>query len=244
MTASSTNNASDIVLAVCDIAHDENGNAVAKDSQLVGTCFLIGSRGYALTAAHVLKQVNSELARVLVPDPTNRASAWDACLIREGEIPPTEDVGILKIDLPRPITSPIFFPANEPAPGQEYHMWGYPEVIAEEIKFHGLPPNSFKFKPSIVYFRGYIRRKLPYSPNPSFDMFVGNHFYEISEIGGSCCSGSPLSTTLERPETFALYIGEAQAERRCAYAANLMRVLDWSPNILGKPIRHEIGATS
>lgn len=165
-------------------------------------------------------------------------------MIRLGEIHPTEDVGILKIDLPRPIKSPVNFPANEPTPGQEYNMWAYPEVIAEEIKFHNLPPNSFKFLPTIVYFRGYIRRKLAYSPNPSFDMFVGKSFYEVSEIGGACCSGAPLSTTKEHPETFAIYVSDVHAERRCAYAANLTRVLDWSPDMLGKSIRDEVGAAA
>jgi hypothetical protein len=34
--------------------------------------------------------------------------------------------------------------------------------------------------------------------------------------------------------------GEEQAERRCGYAMNLMRVLDWAPPMLGKSIREEV----
>lgn len=48
------------------------------------------------------------------------------------------------------------------------------------------------FNRSAVYFRGYIRRKLPYSPNPSFRSCVGTSFYKASEIAGACCSGAPL----------------------------------------------------
>jgi hypothetical protein len=229
-------NVRDFVLPVCNLGHDEEGNVVKDDAQLVGTCFLIGRRGYALTAAHVLRQVKNDIARVLIPNP----QGWDACLIRLGEAHPTEDVGLLKIDLPRPITSPVLFAANEPPPSLEYSMWAYPEVIAREIESHERPPDSLDFNPSPVYFRGYLRRKLNYSPNPSFDIYIGKHFYEVSEIAGACCSGAPLSTIATPPGVFAIYIGEEQASRRCGYAANLMRVLDWAPDMLGKPIRDEV----
>ena len=71
-------------------------------------------------------------------------------------------------------------------------------------------------------------------------MYVGKYFYEVSEIAGTCCSGAPLSTLANPPGVFAIYIGEEQAERRCGYAMNLMRVLDWAPEMLGKPIRDEV----
>jgi hypothetical protein len=224
-----------------NLGHDKDGKVVKEGAKLIGTCFLIGSRGYALTAAHVLKQSEKDIARVLFPDP----EGWDACLIRTGEVHPTEDVGILKIDLPRPIVSPVLFASKEPLPSLEYNMWAYPEIIAREIEFHERPPDALDFNPSPVYFRGYIRRKLPYSPNPSFDIYIGKHFYEVSEIGGACCSGAPLSTIATPldatpPGVFAIYIGEEQEQRRCGYAMNLMRVLDWIPESLGKPIRDEV----
>lgn len=236
MTTLVSNNVREFVLPVCNLGHDAEGNVVKDGAELVGTCFLLGNRGYALTAAHVLRQVKNDIARVLVPD----TEGWDACLIRSGEVHPTEDVGLLKIDLPRPIISPVLFAAEEPPPSLEYSMWAYPDVIAREIEFHEWPTDSLNFNPSPVYFRGYIRRKLNYSPNPSFDMYVGKHFYEVSEIAGACCSGAPLSTIEMPPGVFAMYIGEAHAERRCGYAMNLMRVLDWSPDILGRPIREEV----
>jgi hypothetical protein len=231
-----SNNVADFILPVCNLGHDKDGNVVAETAKLVGTCFLIGSRGFALTAAHVLHQVDNDIARVLVPD---GAGSWDACLIRTGQVHPTEDVGILKIELPKPIVSPITFAPDEPPPSAEYNMWAYPEVIAQEVQYHGLPAGSLDFNPSAVYFRGYLRRKLPYSPNPSFDMYVGKHFYEVSEIAGSCCSGAPLSTMETHPKVFAIYIGEEDKTRRCGYATNLLKVRDWVPEMLGKRICDE-----
>jgi len=69
---------------------------------------------------------------------------------------------------------------------------------------------------------------------------VGKNFYEVSEIAGACCSGAPLSTIAMPPGVFAIYIGEEQARRRCGYAMNLMRILDWAPGMFGKPIRDEV----
>ena len=55
-----SNNVRDFVLPVCNLGHNEEGNVVKDDAELIGTCFLIGSRGYALTAAHVLHQVKND----------------------------------------------------------------------------------------------------------------------------------------------------------------------------------------
>lgn len=235
MTNEKSNNVRDFVLPVCDISHGDDGYAVKQDSKLVGTCFLIGDRGFALTAAHVLHQVNNDLARVLFPDP----EGWDACLIEGSEVHPSEDIALIKLDLPRKITSPIVPADHEPFPSLEYHMWAYPDVIAKEYMGHERPADALDFNPSPVYFRGYVRRKLPYSPNPQFDMYVGKNFYEVSEIGGACCSGAPLATVANSPGVFAIYIGDEMQSRRCGYATNLMRVLDWTPGSLGKPLRDE-----
>jgi len=69
MNVDVSNNVRDFVLPVCNLDHDENGEIIKDTAKLVGTCFLIGSQGYALTAAHVLNQVENNIARVLFPDP-------------------------------------------------------------------------------------------------------------------------------------------------------------------------------
>lgn len=237
MPIEASNNVRDFVLPVCNVDHNGQGVAIRDRSSLIGTCFLIGKRGYALTAAHVLHQVNQNLACVLVRD----SEGWVACPIDDAEPHPTEDIGILKIDLPAPVTSPIVFSKDEPHPGLEYNMWAFPEVVAKEVLQHeNWPADAPDFNPSAVYFRGYIRRKLPYSPNPSFSIYVGTSFYEVSEIAGACCSGAPLSTMENYPRVFGIYIGEENTSRRCGYAANLTRFVDWIPECLGKPISSEI----
>ena len=235
MKIMAVNNTRQFVLPVCVLKLATSDEVDYKSAELAGTCFLIGRRGYALTAAHVIRQIGSD-GRVFYPDP----EGWDACPIIASEIHPTEDIGILKIDLPEEVISPVLYAEDEPIPGREYNMWAYPEVIAKEVEHHGPPEGGLPFNPSPVYFRGYIRRKLNYSPNPNLSIYVGSRFYEISEIGGACCSGAPLTTVAEIPGAFAIYIGEAQAERKCAYAANLTKVLDWAPNVLGKPLRYEV----
>ncbi|WP_315701870.1 MULTISPECIES: serine protease [unclassified Bradyrhizobium] len=233
-----SDNVREFILPVCD-AKIEDGQVVAEGSKLVGTCFLIGSRGYALTAAHVIDQMDESAARVFVPDPVG----FDVSNITEHEKHSDEDIGILKIDLPRPIISPIIFADHEPPPSYEYSMWAFPEVIAEEVRYHDWPRDLPQFRPAHVYFRGYVRRKLSHSPNPSFSSYVGKHFYEVSEIAGACSSGAALTTITNPPAVFAIYIGDEQTGRRCGYAMNAMKVLDWTPRILGKAIRDEaVGA--
>jgi len=95
------------------------------------------------------------------------------------------------------------------------------------------------FNRSAVYFRGYIRRKLPYSPNPSFRSCVGTSFYKVSEIAGACCSGAPLSTMDQVPRVFAIYVGEESTSRRCGYAVNLTRFVNWVPKCLVKAMSSE-----
>lgn len=235
MKVLANNNTRHVVLPVCSLVISAAGEPDYDTAELSGTCFLIGGQGYALTAAHVVQQIGKH-GRVFFPD----EGVWDACAITASECHPTEDVAILKIDLPEPVVSPIIYAQHEPFPSAEYNMWAYPEVIAKEVEHHGPYEGGLRFNPTPVYFRGYIRRKLPYSPHPGLSIYVGENFYEVSEIGGSCCSGAPLTTIAELPGVFAIYIGEAQAERRCGYAINLMKVLDWVPEILGRAIRYEV----
>lgn len=161
-------------------------------------------------------------------------------MINTGEVHPDEDIGIIKFELPMPIISPVCFAEKAPYPSAEYHMWAYPDVIAKEYENHEREVGALNFNPSPVYFRGYIRRSIQYSPNPNLSIYVGNSFFEVSEIGGSCCSGAPLSTISETPEVFGIYIGEETTSRRCGYAANLTSILNWIPQSLGRPLGDEV----
>jgi hypothetical protein len=235
LSAKRSNNVSDFVLAICDLKFNEDGSLDKENCQLIGTCFLIGSRGYALTAAHVLEQMTLRFAHVLF----SKGGDWDASLIERYEIHPTEDIGILQLDLPRPIASPITFAETDPYPNAEYSMWAHPEEVAYEFKYHNKPIDFLDFRPSPVYFKGYLGRKIDYSPNPSYGPSKGSSFYEVSEIAGACSSGSPLSTLDDPYAVFAIYAGEERAGRKCGYAANLTKVIKWVPQMLGKTIVQE-----
>ena len=159
----------------------------------------------------------------------------------------TEDVGIIQFapfpDGPR--SSYFYVNGQKEFQGIDYHMWSYPSAVAEEIRLHGIPNNHIQFRPDMTFFKGYVRRRMPFSPNPSFSMYHGAIFFEVSEVGGSCSSGSPLvAVRRNRWETFAVYVGEETANRRCGYAVSLELVADWSPQILGSSIREEATRTA
>ena len=115
-------------------------------------------------------------------------------------------------------------------------MWSYPQETASEVtRFPNHSRNVASFRPGIVFFRGYVRRTIDHNPNPTISIYKGDYYYEVSEIGGACASGSPVLTP--NGDVFAIYVGENG--NRCGYASVLSRVLSWSPNVLGHSIIEE-----
>lgn len=104
MRVIASNNTRHVVLPVCSIDVSAAGEPDCDTAELSGTCFLIGGQGHALTAAHVAQQIGKR-GRVFFPD----GNEWDACAITASECHPTEDVAILKVDLPEPVVSPIIY---------------------------------------------------------------------------------------------------------------------------------------
>ena len=222
----------DIILPICNLDFYEPGRFKIDTASLVGTCFLIGGRGYALTAGHVIDQIRDREGHVLLRNETK----FDASLVYEFEAHPDEDVGIIRFDHTRNIASPIALASDVIRAGQDYYMWSYPQETSEEVEYFANHDESYApFRPSIVFFKGYLRRTINHSPNPTISIYRGNRFFEVSEIGGACASGSPLLTLKGR--VFAIYVGENGA--RCGYASVLSRLLSWSPNILGCTICQE-----
>ena len=101
--------------------------------------------------------------------------SWFAVKIIAYEIHPEEDVAVLKFDsFPDGDRPSYICITNEKQYGSlEYMMWAYPEVIAKEIMYSGAPKGSFR--PDLVYFKGYVRRRMPFSPNPSFYSDLPQH---------------------------------------------------------------------
>ncbi len=88
----------------------------------------------------------------------------------------------------------------------------------------------------MIYTQGYVRRRLSSIRIPSVS---GSHFLELSDVGGSGCSGSPIFKLNHADrgvwDVFGVYIGERLNDRATsvAYAAAADAYASWSPYSLG-----------
>jgi hypothetical protein len=229
----------DFVFPVCDLTIKEGTKLDKDSSSLVGTAFLIGGNGFAITAAHVVDQTAENTRSIMR---TDDHGGWWGFRVISTEKHPTEDVAIIKIGtLPGQLPpSPLFVSGRKEFASKRFQMWGYPESVAKEVEFHGLPPDHWKIRPDLTFFSGYVHRRMPFSPNPSYSAYVGKVFFEISEVAGSCASGSPIIADVPMQwDVFALYVGEANGQRKVGYGVSLEHIADWKPNILGRTIREE-----
>lgn len=215
-------------------ATNESGTYTYKE--LIGTGFLIGRFGVALTAAHVIDQLWENL-------PTNgvvlamflRPAGWEIHEVSLKQKHPTEDVGVIKVDGIDP--RPYFFVDPMRHSFQErYYCLGYPKAVAREIT--RIRENAIEF-PELIYTEGYIRRTI--SRELEHQMYRGTSFYELSEVVGEGNSGSPIivnyGITSSRPIVIGIYIGEKAGENmNVSYAVRSESFFDWQPEDFGSTI--------
>ena len=82
----------DFVVPLCNLEIDADRRALQNGSNLAGTAFLIGDRGFALTAAHVIDQTVDHRRYALVATKEGERSVFHAVKVLEAEKHPTEDV--------------------------------------------------------------------------------------------------------------------------------------------------------
>jgi hypothetical protein len=204
---------------------------------ITGTMFSIGKGGFALTAAHVIDQINDD-GGGCAAGAINAAGTWVPIRILESEKHPTEDVAIIKLSqVPHPSWLVISgAPENQSCP---YDSWGYPIVVAElsrKYEEHGMDT------PDLVYTHGYIRRRI--SRALPISVYRGAAFYEISEIAGDGCSGGPVirRQSVGKPtwDVLGIYIGAAQTGgMQVAYATRADAFADWRPQLLNRSVSEE-----
>lgn len=212
------------------------GNVADGIFQLLGTAFFIGDRGFALTAAHVWRDLNPGRSVGLFVDDGNQ---WQTVPILHGEAHRSEDVAILKLD--GTWTSIFSIVSASEYSSCEYEMWGYPEKVAHEGRRMAVSQHEAAnlVRPDLIYNRGYVRRRI--DEELPVSIYVGKAFYELSEVGGSCCSGGPIvnrKRTDDAWPVFGIYIGEetANAVAAVGYATRFDALSEWSPLILGAPL--------
>lgn len=174
---------------------------IDAEVRILGSAFLIGPRGYALTARHC---VPDDITHFKVLFGTDRGvTAVEP--IAQIEHHPTEDVSLLKFTTVDAWLGMLRLNAEPRNPGEEFEAWGYPQVTYNSRVVEGKVRES----PQMVYDRGYIRRRRddPHLPNVR-----GKFLYELSTRPGAGYSGSPICAYDPRGSkswsVIGIYIGE------------------------------------
>ena len=217
----------DYVFPIATVASIDNSFAF---KEFLGTGFLIGNRGFALTAAHVVQQFdNQEIVAMFVLD----SGEWLGVPIKNFEMHKHEDVAVIKV---QGNTWKSLFKLSNTFEGSavKYRMFGYPDDIIHEIVSGG----RAQPRPDLIYTEGYVRRRV------SFELpaVIGTSFFELSDVAGPGCSGSPIfKFTKPTWDVIGIYVGEKINGRATsvAYAVREESFREWIPNLLGTSILAE-----
>ena len=230
----------DIVIPLIRANKTENGEV--EYEELFGTAFLIGQNGFAITCAHVIDQLHDGLTenQILITHFPYKGQIYPFELVNF-EKHENQDVGIFQVKGPK-LSSWLKVLNSHENSSMEYHGWGYPRETAKELKL--LDPNAFEY-PELIFTQGYIRRRIDRELYPTF-IYKGNSFYEVSDLGGSGYSGSPIikkSTVGQKVYgVIGIYVGEKEGEGvPVGYVVNSECFANWAPKVLGKTILEECG---
>jgi hypothetical protein len=195
---------------VISVARVEPTGGVAKIIATHGTAFLIGNRGFALTAKHVIAGRSKPLAALTMTE----AGGWTWSKITASELHPSEDVAIIKLD------------ASSCRSG--YRISSSVEVASSKYRIYGYPGDATRFEPAkgefpdLVYTEGYIRRRYSASLYPSAGPLApagtspvaetlqisGTGFFELSQIAGAGTSGGPVFDLADPMQVIGIYSAE------------------------------------
>jgi hypothetical protein len=235
---------SDVVFPLVDLTISEtNGDTIKLNplsSKLCGTGFFIGSEGFFLTAAHVVEGPHDGTLCGMF----SQSGSWYTYNVIEYEKHEIHDIAIARFSIKPLGFVPSWLRVNRKLThaALDYHMWSYPNNIAEMMAKIKNKQGDISFLPEMVFYKGYIRRRT--SNELPFSLSKGNIFIELSEVGGSCASGSPVIDARLGAENWpvcGIYVAEETATFRAGYAVPSDVFADWCPAILGKPVADEFG---
>jgi hypothetical protein len=146
----------------------------------------------------------------------------------------TEDVAVMKLQEPIG-ASWLQLAGTWQGQTAPYRQFGYPTDVLFEVVEDG----HARPRPDLVYTQGYIRRRISGLPIPDIR---GSGFFELSEVAGTGCSGSPVMLTTPGPAwlVIGVYVGQRVAAGddlvRVGYAAREDMIRDWVPTLLGTTV--------
>ena len=203
---------------------------VLREKRILGSAFLIGNRGFALTAKHVLLGSESEPLVGIFALPMG---GWFGFGVLGREVHPTEDVALVQLD-GGPWKSFLRISGSTEHASGKYRLFGYPDDATYELG----TGNQAVVRPDLVYNEGYIRRRF----DGALPSILGRSFYELSQVAGSGASGAPVcKLTAPVWDVMGVYVGEKLNDRATSvsYAVREEAFRDWAPQILGTTVLAE-----
>jgi hypothetical protein len=222
---------------VFPLATIEQRPGESSAARILGSAFVIGNRGFALTAKHVLDGCDGKPILGMF---VSSAGGWLGIDITTRESHSTEDVAVVRL---RGDGWKSFFRLSNSYENAScrYTLWGYPEDTYYELAVVGKAVP----RPDLVYNEGYVRRRV----NHEVLTLTGTSFFELSEVAGAGASGAPICKVTQslfkalQPiwDVIGIYAGEKTNDRATSvsYAVREDAFRDWRPEILGTSILEE-----
>lgn len=212
------------------IASTEQRDGAISVKRVLGSAFLIGKRGFALTAKHVISGFEEEKLVGMFALPSN---GWYGFEITARETHPSEDVAVVRLD-GGPWKSFFRLSNSVERASCKYRLFGYPDDTTFEL----VSGNQAIIRPDLVYNEGYIRRRY----SGSLPTIQGTSFFELSEVAATGASGAPVcKITAPVWDVIGIYVGEKLNDRATSvsYAVREEVFRDWAPQILGNSVLAE-----
>ena len=217
----------DFVFPIASVTSSEKGVEVKR---VLGSAFVIGNRGFALTAKHVVLNQRSEALAGIFASHTD---GWIGIEIMSREEHPTEDVAIVRLN-GGPWRSFFRLSGTSESASCKYRMFGYPDDTTFEL----CNGNRAIIRPDLVYNEGYVRRRY----SGELPVLLGKSFFELSQVAGSGASGAPVcKITAPIWNVIGVYVGEKINDRATSvsYAVREESFRDWVPISLGNTVAEE-----
>ncbi len=196
------------------------------------TGYMFGRNGYAITAAHVIKDIEKNRFRSSALF-ANDDTSWTHVPIISYEVSDAADVAIFKLPGQTWISPFLFCDSVNIHSSSEYCSFGYPRDSAFDNSIDGF----VEFRPDMTYISGYVRRRIA----NGIDTIKGKFLFELSDIGGDGFSGSPVFLKGQIKNVIGLYSSEKinDGSVMVAYAAMTQDFMQWKPKLLGKTLLEE-----
>lgn len=234
----------DFVLPLANIRFDITDPRKTLSFDAIGSCCLIGGRGYALTAAHVVDQLDQNAASAaFVID-----GKWHHSRIVQSEKHPSEDIAVVQFATSELTSRRSFFAVTGKFENASltFELWGYPKHVTKEIELEQPAGDAPLARPELIFFRGYVRRRIP--RQLPISIYRGSMFYELSVVAGEAVSGAPIVVRRKGDvwDITGLYVGENTSLPAFAvgYAATADCFANWRPILLARTISEEAGTTA